>query len=81
MEKNCLLILGRTVERLTLVQEVPGLKPGHGGFFTRSIWTSPWIYATMLIFVLQHLMNAAAFKARTISRSKNRDKRSAVIAC
>ncbi|KAF4520348.1 hypothetical protein B566_EDAN009870 [Ephemera danica] len=29
----------------------------------------------------RHLMNAAAFKARTISRSKNRDKRSAVIAC
>lgn len=24
----------------------------------------------------QHLLNAAAFKARTISRSKNRDKRS-----
>ncbi|XP_066992711.1 interferon-related developmental regulator 2 isoform X2 [Anabrus simplex] len=28
----------------------------------------------------RHLMNAAAFKARTISRSKNRDKRSAVMA-
>lgn len=27
----------------------------------------------------KHLINAAAFKARTISRSKNRDKRSAVI--
>ncbi|XP_063216854.1 interferon-related developmental regulator 1 [Bacillus rossius redtenbacheri] len=27
----------------------------------------------------RHLMNAAAFKARTISRSKNRDKRSAVM--
>lgn len=29
----------------------------------------------------RHLMNAAAFKARTISRSKNRDKRSVVMAC
>nr|CAD7445635.1 unnamed protein product [Timema bartmani] len=29
----------------------------------------------------RHLMNAAAFKARTISRSKNRDKRSAVMTC
>lgn len=29
----------------------------------------------------RHLMNAANFKARTISRSKNRDKRSAVVAC
>lgn len=29
----------------------------------------------------RHLMNAAAFKARTISRSKNRDKRSSVMAC
>lgn len=26
----------------------------------------------------RHLINAAAFKARTLSRSKNRDKRSAV---
>lgn len=26
----------------------------------------------------RHLVNAAAFKARTLSRSKNRDKRSAV---
>lgn len=29
----------------------------------------------------RHLMNAANFKARTISRSKNRDKRSAVVQC
>lgn len=29
----------------------------------------------------RHLMNAAAFKARTISRSKNRDKRSSVMVC
>lgn len=29
----------------------------------------------------RHLINAAAFKARTISRSKNRDKRSVVMVC
>lgn len=31
--------------------------------------------------VFQHLLNAAAFKARTISRGKYRDKRSTVVGC
>jgi len=43
-------------------------------------------HATICFFILyissfQHMMNSAAFKARTISRNKHRDKRSAVLGC
>lgn len=42
---------------------------------------SPLLFDRTLIDArLQTLMNAAAFKARTIQRNKNRDKRSAAVA-
>ncbi|XP_021919874.1 interferon-related developmental regulator 2 [Zootermopsis nevadensis] len=41
----------------------------------------PYYAANKQTKLERHLMNAAAYKARTISRNKHRDKRSSVVAC